>query len=285
MVAFAAVLIACQSPVVPATGNLDHILENQALSPDVAAVVIYRLEDERVWTSSGDRPTERFVAASTSKIPHTLIAIETGAVSGPDEWFEWDGQTRFLPAWNQSQTLADAFRNSTVWIYQTITPRIGSEALHDWLARFGYGNADTGTPDDVTRYWLAGPLKISAGEQVTFLARLAQHDLPLSERTYELAVPVMLAEAGPETGPETWGEAGPEAGKGWRLYAKTGWYSSDEAQDIGWYVGWLEQAGGAAPGTYVFAFNMDVDTPETDIPKRPAAVRRALVDIGALPAP
>jgi beta-lactamase class D len=76
-----------------------------------------------------------------------------------------------------------------------------------------------------------------------------------------------------------------DAGSTWRLYAKTGWFSSDEAQDIGWYVGWLEQSGGAAPGTYVFAFDMDIDTLETDIPKRPAAVRQALVDIGALPAP
>jgi beta-lactamase class D len=279
-------LAACASPVAGAPmHSLDSSLKKSGVDPARSALMIVRLEDGAVWLSGGARLGERFVAASTSKIPHTLIAIETGAVSGPDEWFEWDGQTRFLPAWNQSQTLADAFRNSTVWIYQTITPRIGSEALHDWLARFGYGNADTGTPDDFTRYWLAGPLKISAGEQVTFLARLAQHDLPLSERTYELAVPVMLAEAGSETGGEAGPEVGPKAGKGWRLYAKTGWYSSDEAQDIGWYVGWLEQAGGDAPGTYVFAFNMDVDTPETDIPKRPAAVRRALVDIGALPAP
>ena len=96
-----------------------------------------------------------------------------------------------------------------------------------------------------------------------------ERKLPLSARTYRLALPVMLADEGED----------------WRLYAKTGWYSSDEAQDIGWYVGWLEQGSGAAPGTYVFAFDMDIETPETDIPKRPAAVRQALVDIGALPAP
>ena len=256
----------------PAQGadfSLESSVEAAGVDPVRAALVVTRLEDGRTWTSGGDRIDQRFVAASTSKIPHTLIAIETGAVSGPDEWFEWDGQKRFLPAWNRSQTLADAFRNSTVWIYQIITPRIGSVALHDWLARFGYGNADTGGPDAVTTYWLKGPLQISAAEQAAFLTRLVQRELPLSERTYDLAIPVMLADEG-----ETW-----------RLYAKSGWYSSDSDQDIGWYVGWLEQPGGAAPGTYVFAFNMDVDTPETDILKRPAAVRQALADIGALIGP
>jgi len=239
------------------------------VDPARAALLIVRLEDGQSWASGGARIEQSFVAASTSKIPHMLIAIETGAVSGPAEWFEWDGQTRFLPAWNKSQTLTDAFRNSTVWIFQTITPRIGSEALRDWLTAFDYGNADTGAPGDLTTYWLKGPLEISVAGQVGFLTRLVRRELPLSARTYDLAIPVMQADSG-----ETWS-----------LYAKSGWYSSDTAQDIGWYVGWLEQDGGAAPGTYVFAFNMDVLTPETDIPKRPAAVRRSLVDIGALQTP
>ena len=259
--------------VTPASGgpaqSLESSLETAGVDPARAALVITRLEDGWSWTSGGTRIDTRFVAASTSKIPHTLIAIETGAVSGPDEWFEWDGQTRFLPAWNKSQTLADAFRNSTVWVYQIITPRIGSAALHDWLAAFGYGNADTGAPADVTSYWLKGPLRISAAEQVAFLTRLVHRELPLSGRTYDFAIPVMQA----------------DAGDGWRLYAKSGWYSSDMDQDIGWYVGWLVQEAGAVPGTYVFAFNMDLDAPAEDIPKRPAAVRQALSDIGALPQP
>lgn len=270
LAASACLLVACTLPV---SGNapqsVESSVEKAGVDPSRSAMLIVRLEDGASWSSGGARVDERFVAASTSKIPHTLIAIETGAVSGPDEWFEWDGQARFLPAWNKSQTLADAFRNSTVWIYQTITPRIGSEALHGWLEAFGYGNADTGAPEDMTTYWLRGPLRISASEQVGFLTRLVRRELPLSARTYDLAVPVMLADEGED----------------WRLYAKTGWYSSDEAQDIGWYVGWLEQGSGAAQGTYVFAFNMDIETPETDIPKRPEVVREALVEIGALPAP
>jgi beta-lactamase class D len=263
-------LAACLLPAFSiAPQNIESSVENVGIDPSRSAMLIVRLEDGAEWSSGGARVDQRFVAASTSKIPHTLIAIETGAVSGPEEWFEWDRQTRFLPAWNKSQTLADAFRHSTVWIYQAITPRIGGEALHGWLTTFGYGNADTGAPEDITTYWLIGPLRISAREQVAFLTRLVRHELSLSARTYELAVPVMLA----------------EEGENWRIHAKTGWYSSDDEKDIGWYVGWLEQAGGPAPGTYVFAFNLDIMAPDTDIPKRPAAVRQAFADIGALPAP
>mgnify|MGYP003144183004 CR=1 FL=1 len=226
-----ALLGACQSPPIVPVGNLDSVLASESLTPDTAALVVYRLEDSRTWTTSGERPSERFVAASTSKIPHTLIALETGAVSGPDEWFEWDGETRFLPVWNESQDFASAFQRSTVWIYQTVTPRIGNVALSTWLARFGYGNADTGTEDDIQTYWLKGPLKTSAREQVVFLAKLSARTLPLSARAY---------------------------------------------------VGWLEQTEGGAPGTYTFAFNLDMNAENPALKTRREAVRKALETIGAL---
>jgi beta-lactamase class D len=261
-----AVLCACQSaPVIPAE-NIDSVLAGHALTPETAALVVYRLEDGRTWTTGGHRPSARFVAASTSKIPHTLIALETGAVSGPEEWFEWDGELRFLPSWNESQDFAAAFKRSTVWVYQTVTPRIGSAALSEWLRRFGYGNADTGADGDVQTYWLRGPLKISAREQVAFLARLAACNLPLSARTYEQAIPMMLA----------------DTGDGWTIHAKTGWKSIPGETDIGWYVGWLEQTGAAAPGTYAFAFNLDMDAENPALKMREEAVRTALETIGAL---
>ncbi|KCZ47401.1 OXA-1090 family carbapenem-hydrolyzing class D beta-lactamase [Hyphomonas pacifica] len=260
-----ALLCACQAvPERPQT--LDEVLVAQGLTPEAAALVIYRLEDGGTWETSGDRPENRFVAASTSKIPHTLIALETGAVTGPDEWFEWDGETRFSPGWNESQSFAKAFQRSTVWIYQTVTPRIGSAVLHDWLMRFDYGNADVGGESDIQTYWLKGPLAISAREQVAFLARLAAHTLPLSARTYEQAIPIMLA----------------DQGEGWTLYAKTGWKRVEGETDIGWYVGWLEQTGGPAPGTYAFAMNMDMDVDNPALEKRKIVVHEGLVAVGAL---
>ncbi|KCZ57735.1 OXA-1090 family carbapenem-hydrolyzing class D beta-lactamase [Hyphomonas chukchiensis] len=266
MVAVTAVLGACASMAPPP--ELSASVAAEGVDPATSTLVVYRLEDECTWISNPDRAATRFTPASTSKIPHTLIAIETGAVTGPDEMFKWDGQKRFVDSWNEDQTFADAFKRSTVWIFQTVTPRIGPAVLHDWLQQFDYGNADVGPADNVTQYWLTGPLAISAEEQVAFLSRLARRTLPLSARTYDLAVPVMVT----------------ESGEGWTLYGKTGWKSVDGEPELGWFVGWLEQTGGEAPGTYAFAFNMDMADPDSDLPKRKAVVLRALADLGALPA-
>ena len=268
----AAALSACATPVccvpAPEKNPLEQALMLEGISPASSALVIYRLEDEKVWASGGARIRERFTPASTSKIPHTLLALETGAVTGPGEQFEWDGQKRFLDSWNEDQDFASAFRRSTVWIYQIVVPRIGAARLTEGLTAFGYGNAEIGGPESITRYWLEGPLAISATEQVEFLARLAHRTLPLSARTYEIAVPIMEL----------------DRGDGWTLYGKTGWKSVEGQTDIGWFVGWVEQSAGDAPGTYAFALNMDMPGGMQEAPKRRAAVERALREIGALPA-
>lgn len=266
----AALLAACAAPdccALPAKNLLEQALIAEGVSPASSAMVIYRLEDEKLWASGGARIRERFTPASTSKIAHTLLALETGAVTGLDERFEWDGDTRFMAAWNEDQDLAAAFQRSTVWIYQIIVPRIGAKRLTEGLAAFDYGNADIGGLDVIDRYWLQGPLAISAGEQAAFLSRLARRTLPLSARTYDLALPVMLL----------------AEGEGWQLYGKTGWKSVEGETDIGWFVGWVEQSAGDAPGTYVFALNMDMPGGMEEAPKRRAAAERALRSLGALP--
>lgn len=266
----ALVLAGCATPVagiVPDAAPLEAALVAEGIDPSAAALVIYRLEDERTWTHGGARVTERFTPASTSKIPHTLLALETGAVNGPQEVFRWDGTERWLASWNENMDFATAFRRSAVWVYQIVVPMIGAERLEAGFAGFGYGNGDIGGPEKITTYWLEGPLAISAAEQAAFLSRLARRTLPLSARTYELAVPMMALEGGP----------------GWTLYGKTGWKSVAGETDIGWFVGWVEQAGGEAPGTYVFALNMDMPGGMAQAPSRRAAVERALRALGALP--
>ncbi len=266
----AAWLAACAAPdcCAPPAGNpLEQALIAEGVSPAASALVIYRLEDEKLWASGGARIRERFTPASTSKIPHTLLALEAGAVAGMGERFKWDGETRFVASWNEDQTFGAAFQRSTVWIYQIAVPRIGAENLTEGLSRFDYGNADIGGPDAIDRYWLQGPLAISAAEQVAFLSRLARRTLALSARTYDLAVPAMVL----------------SEGEGWTLYGKTGWKNVEGAMDIGWFVGWVEQSAGDEPGTYAFALNMDMPGGMDEAPRRRAAVERALRSLGALP--
>ena len=247
---------------------MEGALRAEGIDPSKSALVILRLEDEHVWSSGGARIHERFTPASTSKIPHTLLAFETGVVRSSDQVFVWDGTKHWLDMWNQTQDFATAFELSTVWVFQTVVPEIGAERLKAGFEAFGYGNADIGTPEQITSYWLEGPLAISAAEQVAFLSRLARRTLPLSAETYAQGVPMMEF----------------ARGEGWVMYSKRGWKSVEGEMDIGWFVGWAEQTAGEAPGTYVFALNMDMPGGMAEAPKRRAAVERALRSIGAVPA-
>ncbi|MBA3067062.1 MAG: class D beta-lactamase [Hyphomonas sp.] len=264
--ALAACVTPAPAPEAAAANLLEQALVAEGIDPAAAAFVVYRIEDEKTWMSGGARVFERFTPASTSKVAHTLLALETGAVSGPDERFTWDGTKRRVEGWNEDQDFAAAFQRSTVWIYQIAVPKIGAETLKAGFAAFGYGNGDIGGPEQITRYWLDGPLAISAAEQVAFLSRLARRTLPLSARTYALGVPMMEV----------------ARGEGWVMYAKTGWKSVPGETEIGWYVGWIEQTAGPAPGTYVFALNMDMDGTMDDANRRRPAVQRGLEMIGAL---
>lgn len=231
------------------------------MDPARSALLVVRLDDGNEWQSNPARIGERFVPASTSKIPHTLIALETG-YAGPDKAFAWDGAQRAFAAWNQDQTLASAYRHSAVWVYQQIASDIGSETMGTWLTHFDYGNHDVGGPEDVTTYWLDGPLAISAREQVAFLTRLARNELPIDRGTRVLGRSVMQADAGP----------------GWTLYAKTGWGARTDNADIGWYVGWVEPDAGSA---WVFAFNLDMPDEEARGQRIPL-VRAVLAELGAI---
>ncbi|MGP1397294.1 MAG: penicillin-binding transpeptidase domain-containing protein [Inquilinaceae bacterium] len=246
--------------------DITAIVRQAGVDPETSTLIIARLSDHYTWTSNKKRVDTPFPPASTSKIPHTLIALETG-LAGVSTAFAWDGVSRPIESWNQDQTLESAYRRSAVWVYQRIAASLGAETTARWLGLFEYGNQDIGLEDDLTTYWLLGPLEISARQQIAFLERLARRDLPLSDETFRAARVIMQA----------------DAGDGWTLFAKTGWRRDGKTQDIGWYVGWVDHTGADRTETYVFAFNMDM-TGGPDLAKRAETVYRVLASIGVLPA-
>ncbi len=229
-----------------------------------STIAVKRMSDGQVWISNPDRAEKPFIPASTSKIPHTFIALETD-IASPETVFAWDGKTRSMAAWNADHTLKSAFQKSAVWVFQDIAMHAGHSQMASWIGKLDYGNKDIGNAANLTTYWLKGPLKISAMEQIDFLERLALNQLPLSSETLAQGKDIMQA----------------DTGAGWTLYAKTGWGLRGDDPDIGWYVGWVEQQ---APSVeiYVFAFNLDIRR-RSDGRKREAAARRVLVEVGALP--
>lgn len=205
------------------------------------------------------RANRRLIPASTFKIPHALIALETGAVADENEVIPYGGEPQPIPEWEQDMNLRDAIKVSNVPVFQTLARRIGIKRERQWLHRLGYGNRQVGTKVD--RFWLDGPLKISAVEQTRFLSKLARLRLPASkkhQRTVRELVKV-------------------EQTKKYALYAKTGWGWATEP-GIGWWVGWVERGG----RLYTFALNIDV-VKDADADKRIPVARELLTRLGVLP--
>lgn len=121
----------------------------------------------------------RLSPASTYKIPHALIGLETGVVTATSVE-KWDGTNDAHQAkWNQDHTVLSAMKPSVLWFFQKMAPRIGAARAKVWLDRFEYGNRDTSGPVD--RYWVNGTLRISPDEQLAFLRKFYDGTLPLSK--------------------------------------------------------------------------------------------------------
>lgn len=207
------------------------------------------------------RARQRFVPASTFKIPHLLFALDAGIATDAAQPFRWDGVPRRFAHWNRDQTLSEAMRGSTVWVFQGFAKTLGERRERRYLRRLGYGNRSVA--GGIDRFWLDGGLAISAVEQIAFLQRLRRDALPLDVAHQRLVKDLIVIERSP----------------GFVLHGKTGWTFDAEPQ-LGWFVGWVDTADGAV----FFALNMDMPGGAADAPKREAIVRAALRSIGALPA-
>ena len=144
--------------------SLDSLVRANNLN---AAVVVKSLKTGKLDVYNPQRAALQFLPASTFKIPNTLIALQTHAISGLHDTIRWDGQYRSVDAWNHDQDLLSAFPYSCVWFYQVLAARIGNDTYLQYLQKLHYGNQLTGT--DVTTFWLDGELRISALEQIGFL--------------------------------------------------------------------------------------------------------------------
>jgi len=206
-------------------------------------------------TRSGELP------ASTYKVPHALIALETGVVADVDkEIIRWDGVTREIPEWNRDHTLRSAMKYSVVPVFQQIARRIGYERMKKYVDEFNYGNRDIGGAP-IDRFWLEGNLRITPLEQIAFIKKLYQDDLPVSIRSLDLVKDILPVETTDRA----------------TIHAKTGAVGRDGKLVIGWLVGYAVKGGDAT----IFAMNMDLHS-NKDLALRMPAAKYALEKIGAI---
>lgn len=220
-------------------------------------VIDERASKKGAFVYNAARAKVRYSPASTYKIPHTLFALQEGAVRDEFQVFQWDGVRRTFSGHNQDQDLRSAMRHSTLWVYQRFAKHIGESQARKYLNSIDYGNADPTAPTG--DYWVDGNLRISAVEQIAFLQRLYRNQLPFSVEHQRLVKDLLINEAGHE----------------WILRAKTGWEGR-----YGWWVGWVEWR----EGPVFFALNIDTPNRTGDLGKRQTIAKAVLRSIQALPA-
>ncbi len=217
--------------------------------------------------SDDTRCRAAILPASTFKIPHSLIALDTGVVADPDkDIFKWDGTHYAIEAWNKDHSLRSAIAASAVPVYQQIAKRIGAEREQKYLDLLNYGNRNIS--GGIEHFWLNGGLRISPVQQIDFIARLLRSDLPVSKRAQDLTRDIV---------PVT--QLGDAA-----IHNKTGLIGVDEANarqgitaSAGWIVGWAEKGGNIT----LFALSMDIRKPE-HVAARMSVAQQCLADIGAI---
>jgi beta-lactamase class D len=240
-----------------------------------SCVVIQEIRVEQPVLARGDQCDTQLSPASTYKIPHALIALETGVVT-LESIEKWDGRKYARqPKWNQDHTVISALRPSVLWLFQRIAPRIGAARAAQWLEKFDYGNHNVSGP--IEQYWVNGRLQVSAPQQVAFLRKFFGGTLPVQQRYRDAVRNGLRQQTG--TVENSLGVHRLEGDwRGTTLFSKTGAATTPNYR-VSWLVGMLQ----SGERQHVFASAVwkaqgDVDTLEAS---RLAAA--AFVDAGLLP--
>jgi len=201
--------------------------------------ILYNTKDSTIFEINEARCKQRFIPASTFKIFNSLVGLETAVIKDENFKIKWDSVVRAEPAWNKTQDMKTAFKNSTVWYYQELARRVGEEKMRNYINLVSYGNKDIS--GGIDKFWLTGKLRISQEEQIELLIKLYNNKLPFSARSQNIVKKIMLQ----------------EDSVSFKLSGKTGWGVQDSL-NIGWYIGWVEKNN----NVYFFALNIETKDPD-----------------------
>jgi beta-lactamase class D len=243
-----AVAIACRresTSAAPAEASASTVAPKQAPAlPQVAldhpgcfAIVALDDGDEpRLHEGAAGECEVPTFPASTFKIPHALVALQTGVITDPDALERWDGTKQWLPAWERDHSLRTAIFESVLWFFQRTAVKIGAERMREQLAKIDYGNAQV--DGEIRKFWLAGgSLEITPTEQLDFVERMFEGKLPIEPAHVATVVSIMqsdLARWKPRV-PE--GFAMPASSA--TFWAKTGTDAEGDRR-VTWWMGAIE---------------------------------------------
>ncbi|MBT3302571.1 MAG: class D beta-lactamase [Bacteroidetes bacterium] len=214
--------------------ELQTILDSAHVS---GSILIYNQKDDEYYSNDFEWAQKGFLPASTFKICNSIIALETGVVENDSTMFIWNGVERNMDIWEQDLIFRDAFHFSCVPCYQDIARQIGVERMNEYLKKFEYGNMKVDS-SSIDLFWLEGESKISQYQQIDFLKRFYNKELPISDRTFTIMKRLMLLAEKEE----------------FKISGKTGW-SIRNGNNNGWFIGYLEKGS----EVYFFATNITPD--------------------------
>ena len=205
-------------------------------SSDVkGSILIYDLNQDVYYSNDFEWSNKGNLPASTFKIANSIIGLETGVIENDSVIFKWDGEKKWLKNWEQDLILRDAFQFSCVHCYQEVARKIGSKRMNDYVSKLNYGNLEIDATN-IDKFWLEGASRISQMQQIDFLKRLYNFELPISKRTESIMRNIMLIEETDQ----------------YKLSGKSG-LSNNNGEYNGWFVGFVEFKN----NTYLFATNLE----------------------------
>lgn len=219
-------------------GSSAEIPARQSAAAPKSCFILYDEQNGRSTREPPEACSTRVTPASTFKIPHALAALDARVVSGAHDTFAYDGSPLPFERWKHDHDLASAMRDSVVWYFQRIAERMGVEREHEYLRAFDYGNQDASGP--LTSFWLGDSLQISPEEQLAFLRRFFEGQLPVGDDAARTVREILVQPAGRvvnAAGEHEFVESWPE---GTTLYAKTG-SGTDQGRRVVWLVGRVER--------------------------------------------
>jgi len=217
---------------------------------------------------------ERVTPASTFKIAISLMGYDSGILNdehAPVMPFK-EGYVAWSPTWRQATDPTSWMNNSVVWYAQLITSKLGAPRFKRYVTSFNYGNqdvtGDAGADNGLAVSWISSSLKISPVEQLAFLRRVVNRELPLNANAYDMTARILKIETLPS---------------GWEVHGKTGTAypvlpdgTDDRTRAYGWFVGWATKG----QRTVVFARLIQDQKEEAD----PAGPRVRAAFLRDLPA-
>jgi beta-lactamase class D/D-alanyl-D-alanine dipeptidase len=221
-------------------------------------IYIYDLQKNKFTVYDRARMDTGFVPASTSKIFHSLIFLDSGAVKDENEIIKWDGVQRRIPEWNQDHSLKSALKVSAAWFYVEASKRAGRETMQKYYDDANYGNRSTDGFGDA--YWVKGKLRVTPRQQIEFLVKFYENRLPFSPKVLALVKEMLVYEKTDQ----------------YTIRGKTGW-SDDFDPQVGWWIGYVERG----ENVYFFATELDMKKNE-DAQKRYEVTKSVLKSLKIL---